>query len=129
MIRVFAGRTANEVWRAAATELLRPASQLVFNPLGGGSRELHHVALSIENPRQRWTFAREPAINPVFALAEVVWIVRGRNDSAFLTAWNRSLVDYIGPEASAHGAYGYRLRTHLGIDQLASVLDPIRWTV
>ena len=119
MIRLFAGRTANEVWRASARELLQPSSQLALNPLDGGSRELHHVAVSIEEPRQRWVFAREPAINPAFALAEVVWILRGRNDAAFLTAWNRSLPKYAGDDASFHGAYGYRLRAHFGLDQLS----------
>lgn len=118
MIRVFAGTTANEVWRAAA-ELLQRDSQLVANPLGGGSRELHHVGLSIDNPRERWVFARDPALNPAFALAEVVWILRGRNDAAFLSHWNRSLSQFVGPTHShLHGAYGHRLRAHLGLDQL-----------
>jgi thymidylate synthase len=64
-------------------------------------------------------------MNPVFALAEVVWILRGRNDAAFLTAWNRSLSAYAGPEPVLHGSYGFRLRTHFGIDQLARATEAL----
>jgi thymidylate synthase len=114
-------QTANEAWLEAAA-LLRPRiTRLHANPLGGGSREIHHVALSIERPRQRWVFARRPPINPAFALAEVVWILRGRNDAAFLTHWNKELPVYAGSAPQLHGAYGFRLRRHFGLDQLSRV--------
>ena len=42
----------------------------------------------------------------------------GRNDLAFLEAWNRRLPDYVGTGPQLHGAYGHRLRHHVGVDQL-----------
>jgi hypothetical protein len=111
-------RTANEAWKAAAELLRTGIDQHHSNPLGGGSREVHHVAISIEDPRQRWVFARRPPINPAFALAEVVWMSRGRNDAAFLTHWNKALRRFVGDDPILHGAYGHRLRYHFGADQL-----------
>lgn len=73
--------------------------------------------------------SRRPAINPAFALVEVIWIIRGRNDSGFLTSWNRALPKFAGHGDTFYGAYGERLRSRFGFDQLqraASVLgaDP-----
>ena len=42
----------------------------------------------------------------------------GRRDLAFLDYWNSEYRKYVGPGPELHGAYGYRLRHHLGIDQI-----------
>jgi thymidylate synthase len=57
-------------------------------------------------------------MNPAFALAEIVWIIRGREDLAFLTHWNPKYPDFVGQSSQAHGAYGARLRKRNGVDQL-----------
>ena len=57
-------------------------------------------------------------INVAFAIAEVVWTMTGRNDLAFLEAWNSRLPEYVGKGSKLHGAYGYRLRHKGGVDQL-----------
>lgn len=118
MIRVFEGLTANDTWKAAATDLLSKKGTGYLNGRGGDTEEILHATFSISNPRQRWVTSRYPAINPAFAIAEVVWILNGRNDSAFLNCWNRQLPKYTGRGNTYHGAYGFRLRKHFGIDQL-----------
>ncbi|MCC7362011.1 MAG: hypothetical protein IT317_21180 [Anaerolineales bacterium] len=62
--------------------------------------------------------SREPPINPAFAISEIVWLVSGRNDAAFLNYWNRQLPQYAGTAEHYHGSYDHRLRQHFGIDQL-----------
>jgi thymidylate synthase len=57
-------------------------------------------------------------LNPAFAIAEVVWIMTGRNDAAILNYFNSALPKYAGCDINYHGAYGHRLRKHLGLDQL-----------
>lgn len=57
-------------------------------------------------------------MNPAFALAEVIWIVCGRNDSAFLNYFNPRLPQFAGKGQTYHGAYGHRLRRHFRFDQL-----------
>ncbi len=118
MIPTFEASTASEVWRLAASELRTGNLVRSQDSRGGPTRELLHVIFSIADPRQRWVLSRGSAINPAFAIAEAVWIVRGRNDSAFVNAWNSQLPKYAGEGATYYGAYGHRLRVHLGLDQL-----------
>lgn len=124
MLATFEGNSANDVWGQAVCRLraigLRQPSR------GGQTREILHAALSISNPRQRWVQSRSPAINTAFAIAEIIWIIRGRNDRRFLSYWNRSLSKFVGNAHFLHGAYGHRLVHHFGFDQLvraAKILD------
>lgn len=59
-------------------------------------------------------------------MAEVIWIMTGRNDSAFLNYFNRQLPRFAGRGETYHGAYGYRLRRHLGVDQLDRAYNALR---
>jgi thymidylate synthase len=62
-----------------------------------------------------------PALNPAFALVEVIWILAGRRDAALPTFWNPQLPRFAGNAKEQAGAYGYRLRAHFGLDQLDRV--------
>ena len=84
----------------------------------GPTREILHALISVSDPRQRWVVSRNPPMNIAFALAEIVWIMTGRDDSAFLNYFNRELPKYCGNCPNYHGAYGYRLRKRFKIDQL-----------
>jgi len=117
MRNVFKGKTANAVWMKAAKSFIENDHPMQESR-AGNTDEVLHSNFSISNPRQRWVASRVPAMNPAFAIAEVVWILNGRNDASFLTYWNKKLVKYSGKSANLHGAYGYRLREHIGFDQL-----------
>ena len=116
-MHLFEGKTADGVWLAALRALLertpRQSSRL------GPTREVLHAAFTIEDPRQRWVASRAPALNPAFALAELIWILNGHQDSAFLNFWNKQLPRFAGVGDTYTGAYGYRLRNWFGVDQLA----------
>ena len=118
MISVFKGRSADEVWKLLVREFQRPDVSRSQNSRTGMTKEILHAAISISDPRQRWMMSRQPALNPAFALADVVWIMNGRRDIGFLEFWNSKLKDFVGQGPDLHGAYGYRLRCHLGLDQL-----------
>jgi thymidylate synthase len=118
MLQIFEGETANDVWLAAATKFRDSKDVQIQSGRGGPTFELLHVGLSIRDPRQRWIMSRFPAINPAFVLAEVIWIVNGRNESDFVNYWNSQLPKYAGDGIVYHGAYGFRLRQQFGIDQL-----------
>ena len=117
-MHVFEGNTADEVWRMAAAKFEHSAGVPVSAAGDGGSRELPGAAFIIHHPRQRWVMSREPAMNPAFAIAEVVWIVSGRRDAACLNYWNPKLPAPAGRGKQPPGAYGFRLRNHLGAGQL-----------
>jgi thymidylate synthase len=120
----FSGRTADELWRTVRQAFTNNKSLAAFqHSRGGDTEELLHVALVLENPRQRWVFAREPALNVAFALAEVVWMLCGRRDSAFLNYFNSQLPEFAGTGLTYHGAYGHRLIHHFEVDQLERAFD------
>lgn len=117
-MRLFEGRTANEAWSKAAAAFVVEGEAQEQASRAGSTREILHAALSIRNPLERWVLARRPAINPAFAIAETVWILAGRDDSALPNHWYPGLSDYTGPGERYHGAYGHRLRRRFGLDQL-----------
>jgi thymidylate synthase len=125
MFRVFEAQTADEVWGQIAAAF-RNGEGTPQPSRAGEMREILHSAMSITQPTQRWVTSRLPPINLAFALAEVVWILAGRNDSAFLNYFNRQLPKYAGPGETYHGAYGHRLRYHLGVDQLERAYQALR---
>lgn len=118
MITTFNVRTADDLWQQL-TDVFATRRGVSRQPSRAGeTHELLHVGISIEEPTQRWMAIRNPPINLAFALAEVVWILAGRNDSAFLNYFNSKLPEFAGQCNAYHGAYGHRLRTHFGIDQI-----------
>jgi thymidylate synthase len=118
MFTSFEGRTADEAWQHLADHFRAGWNVSKQMSRAGLTHEIAHGAVTITNPRQRWVVSRQPAMNPAFALAEVIWIVRGRRDARFLTYFNRQLPRYAGDTPMFHGAYGFRLRRYFGIDQL-----------
>lgn len=126
MFRLFEGPTADTVWQDIARAFVEGESLAPQQSRAGMTREVMHAAISIENPRQRWVTSRRPALNIAFALAEVIWIIRGRNDSAFLNYFNRQLPKYAGRGPCYHGAYGYRLRTTFHLDQFERAYQVLR---
>lgn len=126
MIQSFNGASADVVWQALVDKFRQSDGTLRQESRLGAMEELLHVVLTIEDPRQRWVVSREPPLNMAFALAEVVWIMRGRRDLAFLYFWNKKLQKYVGPGPELNGAYGHRLKHNLGFDQLNRVYKAIK---
>jgi thymidylate synthase len=125
-MHVIAGQTADEVWQAAGKLLLDPEHAVPQSSRAGDTFEALHVVLEIQRPSQRWINSRSPAMNPAFALVEAFWIAAGRRDSGLPTYWNPALPRYCGFGESYHGAYGHRIRHHLGIDQLDRAYSALR---
>jgi thymidylate synthase len=126
MINLVAGNSADDVWQKLA-EAFRSTQYRPDQPSrAGNTKELLHVGLSVEEPRQRWVVSRNPPLNLAFAIAEVVWIVAGRKDAGFLNYWNSQLPEYAGVDDTYHGAYGFRLRKHLQIDQIQRAYDALK---
>lgn len=120
MITTFSGRTADEVWRKAFTAFQSGVYATHGSRLGE-MREILRANFYIDNPRERWIPARVPAINPAFAIAEVLWMLAGSDQANIVNFWNPSLPRFAGAEKSYHGAYGFRIRANFGIDQLERV--------
>ena len=119
------GITANDAWSAVRSLLSEPGVANLVEGRGGPTREVLRVACAIQEPRERWTIARIPPMNPAFAIVELIWIVSGRDDSAFVNRWNSKLPSFAGIGPKYDGAYGARLRRHFKIDQIRRVCDAL----
>jgi thymidylate synthase len=126
MTHVYEADTADLVWRAAAAKFGEADAADLQSGRGGPTLEQLHAAFAIRDPRQRWVVSRRPAINPAFAIAEVVWILNGRDDAAFLNHWFPGLPRYAGGGDRYHAAYGHRLRKGFGFDQLERAYHALR---
>lgn len=105
-LTVISETNADSAWRAAARTLAARGS--IEESRIGSTRELRPVVIELSDPRDRAVFARP--INPAFAIAEVIWILSGSNDAAFLTAWNSRMATFVDEGFDTlHGAYGFRL--------------------
>lgn len=124
-LHVISRHSADEAWREAAVLLLESDDAAPQSSRAGDTVELLHVMLHIEDPSQRWVTNRTPAINPAFALVEVFWIAAGRQDAALPNYWNPALPRFCGTGGEYHGAYGYRLRQHFGVDQLDRIYSAL----
>lgn len=117
-MRPFEARTADEAWLLAARAFIERAGTRAQESRDGPTVEIPQAVFVISDPRQRWAFSRFPPANIALALAEVVWIVTGRNDAEFLTRWSKTYAKFAGNARYLHGAYGDRLRKKQGLDQL-----------
>lgn len=124
MAEIIMGKTANEVWRKATVMLLEQKETQAGR--NGKVFELLHTFISIEEPRQRWVFDRIPPMSISFALAELVWIVNGEERSDVINFWNPKLPLFAGEGAVYYGAYGKRIRSHFGVDQLDAVYNALQ---
>ena len=126
MIRTFSGPTADHVWQQMVDAFRQSDDICSQDSRDGPTKEILHVAISVEDPRQRWVVSRKPPINVAFALAEIVGIMNGRRDLKFLKFWNQKLPHFVGTGPKLHGAYGYRLRAHLDVDQLKRAYEALQ---
>lgn len=121
MFQTIEANSADQLWIKAASWFRSDGLAVAQDSRAGQTSEVMRVGLTLEEPRQRWIASRVPAMNPAFALAEVIWILAGRNDSAFLNYFNPKLPRFAGQGETYHGAYGYRMRRHFEVDQLERV--------
>ena len=126
MIHSFSGRTADEIWLKIADVFRTKDGVTEQLSRAGMTLELLHCAFSVSEPCQRWVVSRELPMNLAFALVDVVWVITGREDSRFLNYFSNRLPEFAGRGERYHGAYGYRLRRHLGIDQLERAYQALK---
>lgn len=82
--------------------------------------ELRPVVIHVEDPRQRLLSSRP--VNVPFMLAEVLWMLAGRRDVKMLAAYNSRISSFSDDGNFFNAAYGHRLRSAFGHDQLEDVI-------
>ncbi len=98
-------RSADEAWRKLFSRFGSQAR--VQDGRDQPTKELLHVTIAIQDPRQRIVFARP--MNPAFAIAETIWVLAGSDDLSFVRFWNPRMNNFSDDGITLCGAYGYRL--------------------
>lgn len=118
------GVSPNEAyWR-----LLRLATQNALKKSSsriGSCIELGHVFVEFDEG-ERLCLLQGRGINPVFALVESAWVLAGRNDLAPLQSVIANYGQYSDDGLTLNGAYGFRLRTYFGFDQIEEAIRQLR---
>lgn len=93
------------------------------NPQGHNTLEIHPAVIEVSNPLNRLVTAVGRPVNVAFALAEVLWILQGREDVEMLKFYNRQIARYSDDGTTFNAAYGARLRNAHGYDQIGDVIS------
>lgn len=117
-------RTADGAWRQAFHALMEAPTEMQSSR-AGETREVLHVALAVDDSRQRWVLSRDPPMNPAFAIAEAICLLAGSEEASPLNFYNRALPRFSGDTAVYPGAYGRRLRRRFGLDQVRRACDAL----
>jgi thymidylate synthase len=83
--------------------------------------EIRGMCVEVADPRNRLVTSWCRPVNVAFALAEVLWILGGRNDVETLEFYNSQIKEYSDNGTTFNAAYGQRLRSVYGHDQIEDV--------
>ncbi|WP_268760286.1 thymidylate synthase [Arthrobacter sp. Leaf141] len=90
----------------------------------GPALELPSQVLTVEHPTERFLHTPGRNNNPFAAIAETMWVLAGRNDLSYLTAYLKRAPEYSDDNGITWRAgYGPRLRNWKGVDQVAQVRE------
>lgn len=84
------------------------------------------VGTTYYNPTERVLFDLNRLCNPFFHFLEGLWIINGSRDVEFLDYFNTQMKQYSDDGETFYGAYGYRLRTTHGFDQIEKAIHLLR---
>lgn len=132
MNRYFAGPTVNQVLPVVLRDLLANGHEV--GSRNGRVKEMLNAKIMLEAPDQREVLCLNRGANVFAQIAETMWVLRGRGDIGWLSAYLPRAKDYSDDGQVWRGAYGPRIRgwgqqydDSLGeVDQLAYVVDVLK---
>jgi len=93
---------------------------------GSNILELHNRLTVLERPQERCLVTPRRHNNIFATIAETMWVLAGRNDLAFLSRYLPRAQDFSDDGHTWRAAYGPRLRSWYGVDQLRENLTLMR---
>lgn len=84
------------------------------------------VATTYKSPMERVLFNKKRMCNPFFHSMEGLWIIGGYRDVEFLDYFNSQMKQYSDDGDTFWGAYGWRLRSNNGFDQIEKAISLLK---
>lgn len=122
-MRNFEG-TVNQVYPQVVHAIMDTGAEVPSR--NGPTKEIHPCFIGIRNPLQRLVTSWGRPVNVAFALAEVLWILQGRDDVAMLKHYNKRIDTWSDDGEVFNAPYGRRLRFTHGFDQIGDVVRTLR---
>lgn len=94
--------------------------------LGSALTATEPVTICYTDPKQHVLLSPVRDANPFFHLMEAMWMLAGRQDSAFLDHYIKDFGARFGKHGIIMDAYGYRWRHGLRVDQLDEIVAQLR---
>lgn len=89
---------------------------------GERTRELRARLVEVSDARSRYLILPHRNNNVFASIAESMWVIAGRNDLSFLSAYLERAIDFSDDGVTWRAGYGPRLRNWNGVDQLAEIV-------
>ena len=93
---------------------------------GERTRELRARLVEVSDARSRYLILPHRNNNVFASIAESMWVIAGRNDLSFLSAYLERAIDFSDDGVTWRAGYGPRLRNWNGVDQLAEIVKILR---
>lgn len=106
--------------------LIRDRGILVETRNGPAFRLGEPVATRYAFPMQRVLFEATRDCNPFFHFFEALWMLQGRNDTAFVGNIVKRMNEFSDDGKTLNGAYGYRWRVWFDYDQIRAAIDVLK---
>jgi len=90
------------------------------------TREIGPFCFTIKDPRDRLVRVRGRIANPIFSVANSLWIADGRNDLKFIGHYNPHGKNFSDDSVTLHGAYGHRMFRDRGFNQIGNMLEKLK---
>lgn len=122
-MKTYTGHNVNDVYAQAIFSVMREGA--IVPSRVSTTREIHPGIFEIADPTQRIVSAYGRPINVAFAMAEVLWILSGRDDVNMLEFYNSTIGNYSDDGQTFNAAYGARLRNG-AIDQIEHAIQTLK---
>ncbi|GAB6181760.1 hypothetical protein JCM14036_30790 [Desulfotomaculum defluvii] len=90
-------------------------------------KDLGPAYIEIVEDEFRLCYLLRRNINPFFALVEFSWIISGSNELLPLEQYIKSYSKFSDDGKTLNGAYGFRLRSFFGFDQINRAIEILRY--
>jgi len=123
-VKVFSGSNVNLIYKQMIQAVLDDG--LLVDPRGQVTLELPLSVIELKNPIDNIVTLPSRKLNPIFMAAEFIWMMAGFDNLAMISHYNKNMSKYSDDGVTLRGAYGPRLRSWYGRDQLSLVLDKLQ---
>ena len=128
-MRIYSGAGVNDVYATLINDCMEAGADVPILRKGAAAnmtKEIHPAIITLDDPTARLVTSYGRPVNVAFALAEVLWILNGREDVGMLAAYNSQISNYSDDGVVFNAAYGARLRRSHHVDQLEDIIATLR---